>query len=473
MTSIDPVDLAAACRLAADYLDIRRRVLRVPGVQAAVVRGSDVLLDTAAGWADVEDQLALTPDHLFRIASHSKTFTATIVLQLVEEGRLRLDDPLGERLEWVPDAARAVTLRELLAHGSGLTRDGEDADHWVLGRQFPDATAFRASLGEAVAVIPANERFKYSNVGFSLLGLVIEQVTGQSFAANLQERVADRLGLRDTAADVIAGRGADYATAYTALSYADNRLPIDQIGTFAMAAATGVTSTAVETARYFAAHAPGDERLLTDASRRLAQRQEWEIEGTGGQHYGLGFGVDTVDDHRLVGHGGGFPGHITRSLLDLETGLAVSVFTNAIDGPASELALGVMKLLRLAVDAEAAPGPGAAELERFSGSFATIWGRLDVARFGSALTALQLNQVDPTANRDILVREDEHTLRVSRSGSGFGSHGELMRYRFGGDDRPAAARLPGGLSAQPLPAFVAGLAGRSRISLPSRPGSAP
>ena len=81
------------------WLDHQRRRARVPGVQAAVRVGDRLVLDTALGVADVGTGEPLTTGHLFRIASHSKTFTATAVLRLVEEGRMRLDDPIGR---WVP-----------------------------------------------------------------------------------------------------------------------------------------------------------------------------------------------------------------------------------------------------------------------------------------------------------------------------------------------------------------------------------
>ncbi|MGC4937111.1 serine hydrolase domain-containing protein [Kribbella sp. DT2] len=121
------------------WLAFNQRYQRVPGVQAAVYAGDRVALSTAYGLADVEGQVALTSEHLFRIASHSKTFTATAVLQLVEQGRVRLDDkasahvteivgtPLGER-----------TLRDLLSHAGGVTRDSLDSDFWQLVRPFPD-----------------------------------------------------------------------------------------------------------------------------------------------------------------------------------------------------------------------------------------------------------------------------------------------------------------------------------------------
>src|SRR3954468_18919371 len=124
---------AAAAPYLESWLDHQRRRSRVPGVQAAgrgggrVRVGDRLVLDPALGVADVTTGEPLTPGHLFRIASHSKTFTATAVLQLVEGGRLRLGEPIARWVPALPGTALAeVTLRELLGHQGGVVRDGRD-----------------------------------------------------------------------------------------------------------------------------------------------------------------------------------------------------------------------------------------------------------------------------------------------------------------------------------------------------------
>src|SRR5215471_984914 len=115
----------------------------------------------------------MTPEHIFRVASHSKMFTATAILQLVEQGKLRLDDRAGAYLSWLDSA---VTLRQLLNHAGGVIRDGRDADFWRVEQPFPDVAALRALAPDA-GILPPNTTFKYSNVGFGLLGQVVEVVS--------------------------------------------------------------------------------------------------------------------------------------------------------------------------------------------------------------------------------------------------------------------------------------------------------
>ena len=114
-----------------------------------------------------------------------------------------------------------------------------------------------------------------------------------------------------------------------------------------MAAATGFSSTASDLVRWGAAHFHGDERVLSDDSKRLMQRTEWVVGDASGE-YGLGLAVADVGGRRVLGHGGGFPGFITRTWFDPVDRLAVSVLTNAIDGPAMTLANVGIRLVDLA-----------------------------------------------------------------------------------------------------------------------------
>ena len=310
----DAVD--SAVRYADTWLAYQQTYQRIPGVQAAVLHDGEVVLSAAHGLADVESELSLTPEHLFRVASHSKTFTATAIMQLVEAGALTLDDAAGKWLPWLEQPVSEVTLREMLAHSSGIFRDSRDSDFWQLMRPFPDEAALREIALSGAAVLPRNERFKYSNITFSLLGLVIRAASGQAYNDYVTNNIVDRLGLANTGPELDPSRATEYAAGYSALSYATSRQPISHVDTAAMSSATGFYSTAEDLCRYFSAHFWGDDRLISDASKRILQHDAWDVEHTPDSRYGLGFAVTKVGERRLVGHGGGYPGHITRSAFD-------------------------------------------------------------------------------------------------------------------------------------------------------------
>lgn len=459
----------AATRAAAGYLDswlaYRQRYLRIPGVQAALGVADEIVLSTAHGHADVEANTALRPEHLFRIASHSKTFTATAVLQLVEAGRLRLDDPVGAHLTWLAGTPLAqVSLRELLAHGGGVVRDGHAADHWQLSHPFPDDDGLRRMATDDAATLVPNERFKYSNVGYSLLGAVVSAASGRPYNDYVAERVVAPLGLRDTFPEWRPDRAADYAAGYSSLAYADRRVPIEHVDTRAMSAATGFTSTAADACRWVAAHYRGDERVLGERSKRLMQRSEWVVRhgrADSDSEYGLGWDIDEVDGVRLLGHGGGYPGHATRTFFDPDGRVAISVLTNAIDGPARGLAVGALKLIGLAATEPAAGERVDATADRFCGRFANLWGVTDVVRLGERLLVVDPDADDPAATSTVLAVVGPDRLQV-RDAGGFAGYGEQIVYDFA-DGAVRDIRGPQGMTSFPFEAFAESVARCDRV----------
>ena len=221
---------------------------------------------------------------------------------------------------------------------------------------------------------------------------------------------------------------------------------------------------------YASAHFLGDQRLLTDRSKRLMQRTEWKVEGTD-THYGLGFAIQEIGGRRLVGHGGGYPGHSTRTLLDPVGRLAVSVLTNAIDGSAMEMVTAAVTLANLAAQS---PRPGtavdAAAVDRLCGRYANLWGVLDIVRLGGGLYAIDPTAADPAEVPVELEVTGPTTVRIGHA-SGYGSSGETLEFDLGDDGMVRSIRGSSGMSWHPLEAFAAAVAARDRVQLgsPIRP----
>jgi len=417
---------------------------RVPGVQYAVRVGDDLVLEGAWGVADVTTREPLRTDHVFRVASHSKTFTATAVARLAERGALRLDDPFDAHLpELAGGAVGRVTLREALGHTGGVLRDGRDADFWQLGAPFPDRPGLVAAVRADGPVLGRGEAFKYSNLAYGLLGLVVEAVTGTSFGAHVRADLLGPLGLARTSPDL---DDAPAVVGHSALGVGDDgRLPVAPVATGALAAATGFCSTASDLTRWFAAHLDGSD-LLTPETRRLLQRDESAIDRPHARprRYGLGFEAREIEGRRVVGHGGAFPGQLSRTWADPSARVVVSVLANAVDGPAETLATGLFALVATALDAGA---PGSAEelaaLDRRTGRFANLWGLTDVVRLGRGLWLIDPRREDPLAGAERLVADGDG-LRLATL-PGFGAPGEPVEMLPGDDGRPAAV-VVGGLT---------------------------
>ena len=433
------------------WLAFNQRYQRVPGLQVAVYAEDAIAFSAAYGLADVENDVPLTEQHLFRIASHSKTFTATAVLQLVEQGRLRLDDKAEQHVtEIVGTPLGQRTVRELLAHAGGVTRDGLDADWWQLFTSFPDRDELLEVMRhESSAVIPENDRFKYSNIGYGLLGLIIEAASGTPYNAYVQTAIVDKLGLAGLGPELDPARLTEYAAGSSALAYADKRVPIEHINTRALASATGFFGNARDLVTYFSAHLPGDDRLLTDKSKREMQHPLWTTGADDKARYGLGLSVTKVGEVDVFGHGGGYPGHITRTLVDPERRLVVSALTNAIDGPAAQLAEGLLRLLNLADSKDRVEEAG---LGRFTGRFANLWGITDFVLLGGRLYATDPTLANPAEEPQEL-EADGDTLRVT-GGNGYGSYGESYRFTFDANGAVESVRGSSGLTLHPIDTFT-------------------
>lgn len=427
------------------WLEFQRDHAGVPGVQVAVRVGTELAASFALGQANARTGEALTTRHLFRIASHSKSFTATAIFQLLEAGRLRLDDPAGR---WLPELAGSpaagYTVRELLGHQSGINRDGADSDYWQQLAAFPDRETL-LDFCRAEAVYGPNEHFKYSNMGYGLLGLIVEAASGRSYPDYVAAHLTGPLGLENLGPELPAERENELATGHSArLAARDERRPLPSSDTRALAAATGFYGTAEDLTRFWAAHAYGEGTLLSDASKRLMGREETRLTKPSPRGYGLGLILTEVGGRTLVGHSGGFPGHITQSWLDPRTGLAVSVLSNALGAPSTEWATNLVRLIDLAQRAPTkaqADAPGVA-LDRFTGRYAGLWGLTDLVDLGGRLVSLYPSG-DPEATLSELTVLDDLTLATSPE-AGFGSVGEPFHFQRGENGRVQSYRQGGG-----------------------------
>lgn len=453
MTKYDPVlDVLA---YAPQWLEYQRTYMPYIGAQVAVRRDGELLFNEAYGYADLPNQTPLTVDHLFRIASHSKTFTGVACLQLVEQGKLRLDDPAETYVEELQGASMGgVTVRELLGHMSGMTRDGDDCGFWSLEFAFPDRQELLETIQNHGKVLDPNVHFKYSNIGYSLLGLIVEGASGKPYRQYVSEAIVDALGLKNTGPDLVMERIDDYAKGYTSRIHGPERVEIEHIDTGAESSATGFYSTAAELTDYFQAHLDGDDRILTDRSKRLMRQVQCQVTEDGA--YGLGLIISKVGGRTYYGHSGGYPGHITVSYLDLERRLSISVLTNEGNGPASTLAAGILNLISLAADdkhkAKTAPRP-AQELQRFEGRFAMLWGITDVVNLGGRLYAIAPTAPDPSAFATELEVLSDTELKVVGD-EGWGGYGEAMRYTFTADGEVEKVRGGSGMMMVPIEQFA-------------------
>lgn len=434
-----PAWLDGALRYAGEWIAFQVRQSRLPGCTLAVSLGGALVAERSFGVADLARDTPLTPAHRFRVASHSKVFTAAGVMLLREAGRLHLDDPVGRHVPGLSAGTAAVTVAELLSHGGGLMRDGTEAGHWLDRRPFPDEAALRAQLTRPLVLEP-NSRLKYSNLGFGLLGLALEAITGEPFADWIARSVVAPSGLAHTTPD-LPPDGTPLACGHGAVLPMGERSAIPgRNPTRALAAATGFTGTAGDLARFVGSLDPtAPASVLSAASRREMVRHHRRVPHCEGErHYGLGVMAGAVDQHRHFGHGGAFQGFISRTACVPEWGTTVSVTTNAIDGLANQWVEGVIGILhRFAL--HGAPDPA---LAGWAGRWWSIWGALDLVPMGDRVLVAAPAGLAPFADASEIAPDGADSGRIALA-HGMGSHGEAVRLHRAADGTPQRLRFAG------------------------------
>jgi D-alanyl-D-alanine carboxypeptidase len=299
-----------------------------------------------AGTGDVATGTRPHPDRPFRIGSITKSFTATMVLQLVAEQRIRLDAPIERYLPGLLPYREPITVRELLQHRSGLFEYGDVV--WPKPRAVSDGRFDSYSPTELVQIAtqhplrftPGTDFF-YSNTDYIVLGMLIEKVTHRSVATELERRILRPTGLRHT---YLAGEFPYLRHAamrgYEALGASDG--PLTDLTTYNMTVSwtTGaIVSTAADVNRFYKALLTGE--LLPAAQLRQMQQTVPAFDGFG---YGLGIAGAELCDQQIWGHVGGAPGYLTYSFTrsDGERQITITVNRSLTVDPRVEDAITAM-----------------------------------------------------------------------------------------------------------------------------------
>ncbi|HEY9787086.1 MAG TPA: serine hydrolase domain-containing protein [Candidatus Obscuribacterales bacterium] len=461
--------LSKALHFLNSWLAFRQRKYETPGLTVAIAHHGKLVFNNAYGVANQETGEKLTTRHIFRIASHSKTFTATAIMQIAEKGKLRIDDPIVNHLPWLKKhkdkRMQKVTARQLLSHSAGLSRDGVEADYWQLLQPFPDDAQFKKDVLKLDLVIDNNVQMKYSNYGYALLGMLIEELSGQSYAQYIQDHILTPQGLNSTGPEYTPAITKRLVTGYSRKDGAQ-RLPIEPtLNTRSMVAATGFYSTSEDLCKYICAHQIGSGKLLSDESKKEMQRTQWHVTNSSTrEEYGLGMGIEHINGKRLVGHRGSFPGHKSISVLDTANDLVVVVMASAIDCDARWILRGIYSAIDyfqrnhfsdviVAPSASAKPSAKTAglsnakkgakvnaraanagavrqnEVEKFQGRYMSLWGISEIVAAGRRIISIDPTMWEPFADWEELEYVDDSTLRILKT-NGYWSEKELIHFQF-------------------------------------------
>jgi CubicO group peptidase (beta-lactamase class C family) len=392
----DP-DVLGAARLFSAWMEGQIAYRGLPGIAVGVVSDQELVWSKGFGFADLQARRPMTPSTLFRMASHSKLFTATAIMQLREQGKLRLDDPVSKHLPWFTlkpagDDDGEITIEQLLTHASGLPR--EAGDHWTTN-DFPTVEQVRQLMAQRQAAFPPATRWKYSNLAYTIAGMVVEAASGERWADYVERHIYSPLGMAQSSVD----RNVPGLTVGYGRRMPDgSRAIIPFIDARGMGSATGITSSVEDMAKFVSAQfrrgrMGGRQILSTGALREMHRVRSVEENWQSGT--GIGFAVSRFRDRTYVGHGGGYLGNTTQTMIQLDDTVAVIVLTNTNDSDPSAIARQLMSTVGFAVAKAAAVKPTVVAWDpswaRFAGLYRGGWGDQEIVLLNNKLVLITPN----------------------------------------------------------------------------------
>lgn len=301
---------------------------KTPSLALAITRKGALEFAKAYGTANLQNQVAATPNTVYRIASLTKMFTAVQILQLSEEGKLKLDDPLGKYLPSVPESWKKVTLTQLLNHTSGI-KSYTDDPKVMTEKIFQPATPPQiiGTVSKAPLDFPSGTSWHYNNSGYVLLGMIIEKIDGRKYADSLKARILQPLGMTNTyfASDrrIITNRAAGYSRGQDKQFINAPYLSMDW-----PYAAGSIESTVLDFSKWLGAL---QGKKLISAASYAKMFSPTKLANGKVESYGFGWVIVNDGKRTYYSHSGGIHGFSTYASLDPETDLAIVAFANSDD----------------------------------------------------------------------------------------------------------------------------------------------
>ena len=312
---------------------------RVAAMSIAVARGHDTLVMKGYGMADLENDVPATAQTVYRIGSVTKQFTSVAIMQLVEQGKLSLDDELTKYVPNAPTHGRRILVRHLLNHTSGIPSYTDVGGGFgrVMRLDLPHDSLLAVVRDDSLQFEPGSH-FYYNNTGYYLLGMIIERVTGKRYGDYLRDALFTPNGLSSTLycseAPLIKHRARGYTGGASLMN-------ADFISMDLPFAAGSLCSTVGDLVSWTRLLHGGK---LVNASSFATMTTPVKLTSGRPMSYGFGLSVDTLASHRRIHHGGGINGFISELAYYPDDSLTVVVLSNTAPAPSNEVADAVARV---------------------------------------------------------------------------------------------------------------------------------
>ena len=313
-----------------DYVQGEMKVRQIPGLALSIIQNDQIVKSAAFGLANIELQVPVKLETAFEIGSLTKQMTAAGILILSQEGKLKIDDQVGQYLKGIPKEWSGITIRHLLTHTSGI-KSYTGLEGFELRRHLTQAQFVQALGAQSLEFAPGAS-WKYSNSGYSLLGYIIENTSGESYWDFMYERIFKPLNMLSTTnrlpALILPNRASGYEMTNHVLINRDS----DLTDVFSAGA---LISTVGDLAKWNVS-LDSNEILSAESKREMWTPQK--LPAGESTKYGFGWRIGEVEGHKNIGHGGSTSGFSATLQRFPDDSLAIIILTNTDEQIATVLA---------------------------------------------------------------------------------------------------------------------------------------
>jgi CubicO group peptidase (beta-lactamase class C family) len=381
---IDKPEVASNIKLFESWVKEQMDFNGYPGLSVGIVYDQQLIYAKGFGLCDRENKVPASPTTIYRIASITKTFTATALLILRDEGKLRLDDPVQKYLPWFKIKSKyadggPITIEQLITHTSGLPR--ESAFPYWTDHNFPTREQMIEALSKQETIYAPSTKYKYSNLGLAIAGEVVAAAAGVPYEEFIQKRILTPLGMSSTSVQLSPEHKKRLAVGYAPRMLDGLRAFMPFTDAKGITPAANMSSTVEDFAKYISLHfregKAGGNQILCGNTLKEMERVHW-IQPSWKSAWGLGFGVRKSGDRVIVGHGGWVGGYRTQISFSPEEKIGIIVLSNADDCDPSvfinQIYSMLVPVIKRAVTPPVKPAVYDSAWVRYTGLFQDPWG---------------------------------------------------------------------------------------------------